>query len=432
MSSMKLLPIVAMFLICTGCAYGTTPLASSSGLPFQTQIPDGTRTAAPTEEQTATPSPASPSPSPTPVPTPDPIKQQLAAMSTDEKIGQMVLVGFKGYAPDEPLEKLIKNDYITGIIAYGANVKDAKQLVDLTNSIKKANTGNKNPLFISVDEEGGRITRLPDGIHKLPSGMEIGKKDSPRFCREIGGALAEMTSAFGFNLDFAPVMDVLSNPKNTVIGDRSLGSSGERVAALGAAELEGIQGGGVIPVVKHFPGHGDTAVDSHIGLPTSDKTLEELNALELIPFREAVKAGADAVMVAHILLHAIDPKNPATMSKPVVDILRKDMGFSGVVFTDDLTMGAITKNYAIGDAAVAAVSAGCDVVLVCHGYDNAEAVLNALRTAAANGTISESRLDESVYRILTLKRKYALSDEPVGYVDSGALNQRIDKVLANG
>lgn len=238
-------------------------------------------------------------------------------------------------------------------------------------------------------------------------------------------------------MDFAPSLDIWSNPENTVIGDRAFGTDAATVTGAANETALGILSGGVIPVAKHFPGHGDTAVDSHYGLPVVDKSLEELEELELRPFRQAIDTtcvygtyGGDtsipAIMVAHILLSQIDPDNPASLSPEVVTgLLREEMGYEGVVCTDDLTMGAISNTYGMGEAAVLAVEAGCDLLLVCHGADNLAEAHAALVEAVDSGRIPEERLDESVYRVLSLKAVYGLSNAPVEAPDIEALNDRI-------
>lgn len=414
-------------LLFAGCSRSAPLPSPSATAPAVVSPSSVVKTAEPIPEETER---ATPEPSPSPTAAPDPILIKLNSLSLDEKIGQLVLVGFDGYTVDEQLSKLITDYYVTGVIVYSANVEGSKQLTDLTNSIKAKNKANKIPLLITADEEGGSVSRMPAELVDIPSNRAIGNYDNPQLCFNIGSVIAAELSAFGFNLDFAPVMDIFSNPQNTVIGDRSFGSSAELVSRLGVSELKGIKSGGIIPVVKHFPGHGDTVVDSHYGLPSVTKTLDELRGLELLPFQSAIDDGADALMVAHILMTAIDPANPASMSKAVVSgILRDTLGFHGVVFTDDLTMGAIINNFQIGEAAVSSIEAGCDIAAVCHGYYNAVLALEALRSAVSSGAISEARLDESVYRILALKDKYGISDEPVGYADISELNNAISKAL---
>lgn len=372
---------------------------------------------------------ASPSAAITSTPTPDPVRQRLDAMTDEEKLGQMVIVGLEGTAPDDSLAALIADRHAGGVILFGDNIESAAQLTALTNSIKSLNSGGI-PLLLSIDEEGGTVSRMPPELAKLPAARTVGKKKDPALCRELGLLLAARCSAFGFNMDFAPVLDIFSNPRNTVIGTRALDSDAETAASLGPPVMKGIAEGGVIPVVKHFPGHGDTAVDSHYGLPVVSKTEEELSQMELLPFSAAIEQGADAVMVAHILMKELDPEYPASLSKAVVTgLLREKLGFSGVAATDDLTMGAVSDNYGIGKAAVLAANAGCDLLLVCHGYGNANTVLDALSAALKDGTLSRSRVDESVYRILSLKAKYRLTDTPVNPADTAALNARAKELF---
>lgn len=360
----------------------------------------------------------------------DPAEEQIRGMTLDEKLGQMVIVGFEGYTISTEIKDIIENHHTGGFILFSRNIKNSDQLLALVNSLKSANSVNKVPLFVSVDEEGGRISRMPAELKKLPSNEAIGKLDNGDLSYEIGSILADEIKLFGFNMDFAPVLDIRSNPKNTVIGDRSFGSSAEVVGKLGVQTMKGIRNGGVIPVVKHFPGHGDTVVDSHIGLPSVNNDMDRLKRLELVPFKEAIDNQADAVMIAHILLNKIDPKNPASLSKSIItDLLRSQLNFNGVVITDDMTMGAILKNYNIGDAAVKSVNAGSDIILVCHGLDNELAVFNALKKAVMDGTITEKRIDESVYRILKLKYKYNLADILIDSVNTDNINSKINKIL---
>ncbi|MPN25095.1 Beta-hexosaminidase [bioreactor metagenome] len=231
-------------------------------------------------------------------------------------------------------------------------------------------------------------------------------------------------------MNFAPVLDVNSNPKNPVIGSRSFGSNPDIVSSLGVETMKGIQEENVIPVVKHFPGHGDTSVDSHVGLPTVNSDLDRLQNFELIPFAKAIENDADMVMIAHILLSKIDSENPSSMSKTIItDILRNNLKFDGVVITDEMTMGAIIKNYSLNEAAVKSVSAGTDIILVGHGYNNEIGVINALKSAVSKGEISQERIDESVYRILKLKEKYNLKDEIINSVDVNKINNKIKTLL---
>jgi beta-N-acetylhexosaminidase len=360
----------------------------------------------------------------------DPIRVQIDHMTLEEKVGQMVLVGMEDYSINDDAKRMIEDRHVGGFILFKRNIRDASQLTALLNSLKEANSVNKIPLFLSVDEEGGRVTRMPDELEKLPTPGSIGATNDSEYSFEIGSILGEELKQFGFNVDFAPVLDINSNPKNPVIGDRSFGSSPGIVSRLGIQTMKGIQSQGIISVVKHFPGHGDTSTDSHLDLPRVDNNLERLESFELIPFTEAVKENADAVMVAHILLPKIDPENPASFSKTIISgILRENMKYDGVIITDDMTMGAIVNNFDIGKAAVKSVNAGSDIVLVCHTREKEEAVIEAITNAAKSGDISEDRVNDSVYRILKLKEKYRLKDKANPPVDAAKLNSKIRNTL---
>ena len=394
-------------------------------------VPAPAPEAAPTA---AVPSPEStPTPALTPVPEPDPFAEQLAAMTVEEKVGQLLIGGFEGTEIGDQATRLVQEYQVGGLILYGRNIAGAGQLVTLTNGLKALN-GDGIPLFLSIDQEGGGVDRMPPEVRRTPGAYCVGQTGSVPAAQSYGDVLAAECAAFGLNLDFAPVLDVWSNPGNTVIGQRAFSADARTVAGRGPPAAPPIMYQGNIPPVKHFPGHGDTAVDSHVGLPVVDKSPEELEETELIPFRAAIQsAGTDgqvpAVMVAHILLTQLDPERPASLSPAVVTgLLRDELGFAGAVLTDDLTMGAVTQSYGLGEAAVLAVEAGCDILLVCHGPDSVPAVRTALLEAAASGRITAERLDESVYRILRLKTEYALTNEPVSPPDLEALNAQIGAV----
>lgn len=357
------------------------------------------------------------------------VRRIMAGMSLEEKIGQLVIVGLEGYELDERAAKLIETYRVGGLILFKRNLRSVEQAVDLVNALKAKNQANKIPLFLAVDEEGGRVSRAPAELAGLPASSVIGEHNDRDLAYQVGRLLAQKVKAIGLNMNFAPVLDVNSNPNNPVIGDRAFGAEPQVVSTLGIPTMQGIQAEGVISVVKHFPGHGDTAVDSHVGLPRVDHDRERLQAVELPPFVRAIEEGVDAVMIAHILLPKLDPDRPATFSPAIISgLLREELRFAGVVITDDLTMGAIVNNYEIGQAAVESVKAGSDIVLVCHDYRLEEAVLIALTEAVKSGEISAERLDRSVYRILRLKRKYQLSDAPVQPGDVEKINTEIGKL----
>lgn len=385
-------------------------------------------TPAPTASAPAVADTPEPTPEPTPTPEPDPVAELLASMTTEEKVGQLLVAGIEGTEAGADAVQAVQEYQVGGVILFGRNVESGAQLTALNNRLKELNAGNV-PLFLCVDEEGGLVSRMPPEVADLPSAYTFGQTGDPERCYQLGLALAAECRTFGFTLDFAPSLDVWSNPANTVIGKRALSTVAEEVARLGVREVDGLTDGGVVPVVKHFPGHGDTSVDSHQDLPVVDKTLEELMETELLPFVQAIDAGAPAVMVAHILEEGIDPELPASLSPKVVNgLLRETLGFDGMVCTDDLTMGAISNTYGMGEAAVLAVEAGCDLLLVCHQADNLTAARTALLEAVESGRISQERLDESVRRILTVKEEYGVTDAAAAG-DVEGLNSLLDAFL---
>ena len=430
--------LVLLLVFPAGCGgrHDTGPQnPGANGTPPEASAGDSQNSGAGTPEKPAgegetSENPAGEGGTPAPGKPADPIAERLARMSMEEKIGQMVIVGLDGETADEHARTMLSEYRVGGFILFKRNIRDAAQTIGLINELKELNGAGSVPLFFGVDQEGGKVDRMPDEFEKFPTNAEIGKIGDQAFSRQIGRLLAKEIKSLGFNLNFAPVLDVNSNPQNPVIGDRSFGATAEIVSSLGVETMKGIQEENVVSVVKHFPGHGDTSVDSHIGLPVVNNDLQRLRKLELVPFAEAIRQHADAVMVAHILLPKIDARYPSSLSKTVItDLLRNEMKFDGVVMTDDLTMGAITEQYDIGAAAVKAIQAGSDIVLVCHDFDKETAAIEALRAAAQRGELSRERIDESVTRILRLKEKYGVGGEKVGSADVRKINAEIRSVL---
>lgn len=366
-------------------------------------------------------------------PNTDPIKDKLKRLSVTEKIGQLIMAGIDGTQVNEDTKKLLDSYNVGGFIFYGYNIRNEQEAVELFNQLKQINGKKAShiPLFMSVDEEGGRVSRMPSTLTKIPSARKVGKAKNEQLATEIGDVIGQELNAFGLNMDYAPVLDVNSNAKNPVIGDRAYGNEVNIVSQMGIAVMKGLQQRDIIPVVKHFPGHGDTSVDSHIGLPVVKHDMERLRKLELVPFKQAITEGADAVMIAHILLPKIDKSAPASFSSIIIhDLLRKELGFTGVVISDDMTMGAITEHYDMGQAAIKFIQAGGNVVLIGHGMENIQVVAKALTNAVQNGEITPQMLDERVTQILQLKQKYQLTDdEQAKGPDIKQINQRIAALL---
>ncbi|OAB37944.1 glycoside hydrolase family 3 [Paenibacillus macquariensis subsp. macquariensis] len=360
----------------------------------------------------------------------DAAKELLKGMTTAEKIGQLVVVGMEGTIIDEDSRKFIEDFHVGGFIFYKDNIENTQQALSLINDLKKSNVANKVPLWMSVDEEGGRVTRMPKEFLKLPTNKAIGKKNDTKISNEVGQILGRELQGFGLNMDFAPVLDINSNPNNPVIGDRSFGNQAKLVSSLGIATMKGLESQGVVPVIKHFPGHGDTSVDSHIGLPVVENDLERLHKLELVPFQDAIKQQAEVVMIAHLLMPKVDPDVPASLSKKIItDLLRDELGFNGIVMTDDMTMGAIAENYDLQKASVQTVLAGTNIVLIGHDAKKGQSVIQALTDAVNHGKISEDVLNNRVYTILKVKEKYKLTNDPAKGPDVQSLNSDIQQIL---
>lgn len=407
--------IANLLLVVTLMAGGCGVAAPTPASPSQTQPPS------PSDLPSTTPTPSAPiSPSPSASPSSSPsidaiIAAEVQSMSLEEKIGQMLMAGVTGRTADKEAKRMIAEAHVGGVILFRDNLSGGpRAAAELLNGLKAANQGNPVPLFFSVDQEGGRVSRLPKEFEPMPPAAVVGRTGEARLAEQMGVLIARELKLLGFNVNFAPVLDVNSNPQNPVIGDRSFGDNPALVSEMGTAVMKGLQHERIIPVVKHFPGHGDTSVDSHLDLPVIHKSLEELEALELVPFRAAVESGADAVMIAHILFPELDPDAPASLSGKIIGgLLRDKLGFDGVVITDDLTMGAVTETYSVEEAAIRSVEAGSDIVLVAHGYDSVHRTFEALADSVRSGRLAESRIDESVKRILMLKRTYRLTDNPV-------------------
>ncbi len=359
----------------------------------------------------------------------DLLEKQIKIMTIDEKIGQMLMMGVEGTVLSEDIIEMIESYHIGGIIFFKRNMQSVEQILELVNDIKASNF-DRIPLFLSVDHEGGRVNRLSAEFVKIPTSQMIGKVNAEEFSYTLGKIMGEQLTALGLNMNYAPVLDINSNANNPVIGDRAFGSTNELVSKQGIQVMKGLQSQLVIPVVKHFPGHGDTSVDSHIDIPSVNKSLSELREFELIPFIEAIEHQSDVMMVAHILMTQIDPQYPATLSNMVITkLLREEIGFEGVVITDDMTMGAIVKYYGIGEASVLAIRAGNDIVMIAHDKSEQIAAIDSIKQAIDNGILTEERIDQSVYRILQLKQKYNLTNDKAQSFDVNDMNARLKEVL---
>ncbi|HZX11734.1 MAG TPA: glycoside hydrolase family 3 N-terminal domain-containing protein, partial [Acidobacteriota bacterium] len=335
------------------------------------------------------------------------VQKTWAHMTLEEKIGQMISCRFSGhfYNLESPavqrLETLVHEQKIGGLIIFGGEAFEAAYLINWIQ--EKSDT----PLLIASDLERGLGNQI-EGASLFPPLMSIGATGSEELAYAMGNITAREARAVGIHITYAPVVDVNSNPLNPIINTRSIGEDPQLVSRLAAAFIKGCQENGLIATAKHFPGHGDTQVDSHTELPLIDKSLESLKQMELIPFKKAVEAGVQAVMTAHIHIPALDPTPvlPATLSPVIItEMLRKKMGFNGLIVTDAMEMGGITTLYSPEEAAIKAVKAGVDCLLLPL---ETEKVIEALVKEVRSGGISQSRIDESVRRILRAKARLGL------------------------
>lgn len=335
----------------------------------------------------------------------------LNEMTLEEKIGQLFFItpekltgiGVAIQAGDTT-KQMLEQYPVGGLIYFSQNIETPDQI---TSMIENSQSYSRIPLFIGIDEEGGtlvaRIANNPNfNVEKFPNMKEIGATGDPNQAFYVGSTIGSYLHIYGFNMDFAPDADLLTNPNNSVIGERSFGSDPTLVGTMTAQAVKGFQQENVSAVIKHFPGHGDTKEDSHTGTAIVNKTLDELRMAEFIPFQSGIEAGVDGVMVGHLLVPQVTGTNtPATLSPIIVtDILRNELGFQGLVITDSLSMGAITQYYSSDEAAVLSLQAGADILLMPEDFPLAyQGVLNAV----SSGALSEERIDESVKRILTVK-----------------------------
>ncbi|GCF06489.1 beta-N-acetylhexosaminidase [Dictyobacter arantiisoli] len=331
------------------------------------------------------------------------------AMSLEECLGQVFMVGFPGTTVTPEIIDLIKNEHIGGLVLFSRNLEHANQIQTLTTQLQAIarEAGHRYPLLISVDQENGMVRRFGESATVFPGNMTLGAIGSTEMTREVAQATGREMAALGINMNLAPVADVNNNPANPVIGIRSFGEDAQEVGRHVAAMVAGYRDAGIITCLKHFPGHGDTAVDSHLALPSVPYTLERLEKLELIPFKQGIAAGADSIMIAHLALPALmsaDELFPATLSPVVVhDLLRQKMGYQGVIITDCLEMNAVSETVGVPDGAVMALQAGNDLILVSHQYPRQKGSLEAVRNALRTGKLSEQTIRSASERILNLK-----------------------------
>jgi beta-N-acetylhexosaminidase len=342
------------------------------------------------------------------------VSAYVQAMPLESKIGQLMMVGVAGTSVNEDIRLWVAERKAGGIAFFSRNLQEYTQIASLLHGVKTLQAHTDVPLFLAVDQEGGTVVRVKEGMSPLPSAMALGATHSVLMAYLAGQTVGSDLKKLGFNMNFAPVLDVNSNPSNPVIGVRALGGDPKWVAELGKWFVRGQREMGVVSVVKHFPGHGDTRVDSHFATPVVSSNVQQLKERELVPFATSITEGADVVMTAHIALPWVtgEKGTPASLSKRVVQsLLREDMDFNGIVLTDGIEMQAVVQSYGEGAAAVKALQAGADMVMVLWSDKAKEDVYEALMQAVQKGVLSMARIDASLERIVRVKQAYGLLDE---------------------
>lgn len=333
----------------------------------------------------------------------------MKELTLKEKIGQLIVTGFPGQDLDEATLRLIEDYKIGNIILFAHNVKDKGQLKHLNAKLQEKITEHTGyPALISIDQEGGRVTRLPQDAVNVPGAMAIASTGRPENAYAAGRITAREMRELGINFNLAPVLDINNNKQNPVINVRSYGDTAEVVTEYGLQMLRGLWEGGVLAAIKHFPGHGDTAVDSHLGLPSIDKSLEALAELELKPFQAAIDSGAECLTSAHILFPAIEKNQvPATMSRSIITgLLKEKMGYQGLVISDCLEMNAIQKYYGTAEGAIGALKAGVHLLFISHSSRLVKDAVQRIEQAVRSGELPLAIIDEAVEKVLFYKAKY--------------------------
>ncbi len=371
----------------------------------------------PTPEPTFTPTP---SPTPTPVPTPEPtplpetaddlLRVYISDMTTEEKIGQLALFGFSGTsAPSSTFEQLLEKYHIGNIILYGANIASNDgdggfgRCLTLVEACKARMVTEIAPL-VAIDVEGGNVVRFRWDTWPA-SARSLGRSGDTQAAEDQFAYIGRALLGSGVNVNLAPVLDVAQDPMETFLETRIISADARISANIGTAIIKGLHDVGCLSTAKHFPGHGGTSADSHDTTPVVNRSLEELVNYDLIPFTQAITSGVDAILVAHILYPALDETDIASMSEPIITgLLRRQMGFQeGLVISDDFRMAGLTSRYDVGKAAVKFILAGGDLIMCGPQHDKQEAIMEALLAAAEDGTLSQTRINESVFRILKKK-----------------------------
>lgn len=351
-------------------------------------------------------------------------------LSIQKKIGQMIIIGMDSNYITDRIKTMITKYKIGGIILYRKNFNSYEKMLELIQQLKELNKSNRIPLFIAIDQEGGRVNRMPQEIANLPPANKIALLQDEDLVKKSAELTGELLKKSGFNLNFAPVLDIKNFSNEHAIGDRCFGNDRESVAKYGITAMKGLQDQGIISVIKHFPGHGATTKDSHYFLPIIDKNFKDLENEDMYPFEQAINNGADCLLVGHLLIKHITGFYPASLSRKfIARYIRKKYKYNGLIFTDDLKMKAIKYIYGPVNAVVKAFKAGNDVVIFRFTKDEEKNAIDRVLKLVQNGKIKESRINRSVKRIINLKEKYNVSDDmPKDVLDINEFNNKVSEI----
>ena len=351
-------------------------------------------------------------------------------LTIQEKIGQMIMVGMDTNYITDRIKTLITKYKIGGIILYRKNFNTYQDMLKLIKELKDLNKENKIPLFIAIDQEGGRVNRMPKELLNLPSANTIATVGGQEYVKKSSQITGEILKKSGFNLDFAPVLDIKRFDDKHPIGDRCYGNNKDDVAKYGVLAMQELQKSGIISVIKHFPGHGVTKVDSHRFLPISKRSMKQIEKEDLYPFLQAIKNNADALLVGHIVIKEITGVYPASLSRKfIIEYIRRKYKFKGVIFTDDLKMKAIKFLYGANFAIEKAFQAGNDIIVFRFNQKEEKRAIERITKMVEYNKLKIGRINRSVKRVLELKEKYKISDkEKIVGVDIQKINRKIQEV----
>lgn len=352
----------------------------------------------------------------------------IKELSLEEKVGQMFIVGFEEKKQEE-INKIIKELKIGGIIVYKKNYNNYEKMLDLINDIKELNCENKVPITISIDQEGGRVNRMPPEVLNLKSATKFANSKDVELVKETGNIIGKMLNKTGISMDYAPILDIRRFEEKHAIGDRCYGENKEDVEKYAIEVMKQLQQNNVISVIKHFPGHGLTKKDSHFRIPKIKEKIEQLQKEDMQPFEVAIKNGADAIMVGHLIIKDVDRKYPASLSKKVIQkYLIEKYNYCGLIITDDMKMMAIRLHYNMKRAVKRAILAGNDIVMIGLSYKKIDRIIKYIIGQIKKGKISKERINKSVEKILRIKEKYNITDEKASGFDIDKINEQIEKL----